>query len=189
MVGRSKVWQLAQFADGGKKEVQCNLCPARIKFVGNTTNIARHLEIKHPVEFAALDPFSSSNALQGRHEVLQRHQAEKQNQRKEEEAICRILARHREELSKSSTMDVNASGPASHPTARGCTITLAPATPWAWHTPVISSRIIVRNDIIACADTGLLYTHTSNDVLTEPTYVSKFASLGTPLPPPYPRVV
>ena len=55
MVGRSKVWKLSKLVDGvDKLEVSCNLCPARIKYVGNTTNIARHLEFKHPVEYAKL---------------------------------------------------------------------------------------------------------------------------------------
>ena len=54
MVGRSKVWRLSHFANRDRTEVQCDLCPSRIKFVGNTTNIARHLELKHPTEYAAL---------------------------------------------------------------------------------------------------------------------------------------
>lgn len=126
MVGRSKVWRLAKFADGGRSEVECNLCPARIKYVGNTTNIARHLELKHPLEFAALDPTQAGAASAlARQEQLQ----QRQQHHREEAAICRILAQHREELrrqEKSHTIHL--------PTTT--TLTLTPAQLWAWHTPV-----------------------------------------------------
>ncbi|XP_069960577.1 protein bric-a-brac 2 isoform X6 [Cherax quadricarinatus] len=123
MVGRSKVWRLAKFAEGGRSEVECSLCPARIKYVGNTTNIARHLELKHPLEFAALDPTQAAAAL-ARHEQLQQQQ--QQQHQREEAAICRILAQHRQELRR---MKSDSGSPVT-------SLTLTPAQLWAWHTPV-----------------------------------------------------
>lgn len=131
MVGRSKVWRLAKFADGGRSEVECSLCPTRIKYVGNTTNIARHLELKHPLEFAALDPSHAAAAASAlaRHEQLQqRQQSQHQAHQREEAAICRILAQHRAELSRQAGQEEGAQAVA--------TVTLTPAQLWAWHTPV-----------------------------------------------------
>ncbi|XP_037772745.1 protein bric-a-brac 2-like isoform X4 [Penaeus monodon] len=131
MVGRSKVWRLAKFADGGRSEVQCSLCPSRIKYVGNTTNIARHLELKHPLEFASLDPSHAAAAASAlaRHEQLQqRQQTQHQAHQREEAAICRILAQHRAELSRQADQEGD--------TQAVTTVTLTPAQLWAWHTPV-----------------------------------------------------
>lgn len=125
MVGRSKVWRLAKFAEGGRTEVECSLCPARIKYVGNTTNIARHLELKHPLEFAALDPTQAAAALARHEQLQQRHHVQHQ---REEAAICRILAQHREELRRQEKAETNQSTINS--------LTLTPAQLWAWHTPV-----------------------------------------------------
>lgn len=135
MVGRSKVWRLASFVDEGRSEVECSLCPVRIKYVGNTTNIARHLELRHPVEFAALDPSQAGTGRGagpgGRHHL--RHP----QQNREEAAICRILAQHREELKKQA----GSGGEEQHhhqplvasPATSPC---LVPAPRWSWHTPV-----------------------------------------------------
>ena len=129
MVGRSKVWRLASFVDERRSEVECSLCPVRIKYVGNTTNIARHLELRHPVEFAALDP---SNAGAGRSSGLGRqHPHRPQQHNREEAAICRILAQHREELKKQSC---SVSGEQQQPAAASSC--LVSAQRWTWHTPV-----------------------------------------------------
>ncbi|XP_050724833.1 protein tramtrack, beta isoform-like isoform X3 [Eriocheir sinensis] len=135
MVGRSKVWRLASFVDEGRSEVECSLCPVRIKYVGNTTNIARHLELRHPVEFAALDP-SQAGAGRGAGPGG-RHHLRHPQQNREEAAICRILAQHREELKK----QVGGGAEEQHhhqpvvasPATSPC---LVPAPRWSWHTPV-----------------------------------------------------
>lgn len=154
MVGRSKVWRLAKFADGGRSEVECNLCPTRIKYVGNTTNIARHLELKHPLEFAALDPAqaaATATAL-ARHEQQMQEQAQQQQQQqgrqREEEAICRILAQHREELRRQEHQpgDVNdreQQQQQQHQTLTSLTsLTFLPGKLWTWHTPVDSGEYL-----------------------------------------------
>uniref|UniRef100_A0A0P4WN10 BED-type domain-containing protein n=1 Tax=Scylla olivacea TaxID=85551 RepID=A0A0P4WN10_SCYOL len=126
MPGRSKVWRLASFVDERRSEVECSLCPVRIKYVGNTTNIARHLELRHPVEFAALDP---TNAGAGRGSGLGRqHPHRPHQQNREEAAICRILAQHREELKKQRGSD--------EPQPATPSSCLLPAQRWTWHTPV-----------------------------------------------------
>nr|XP_045597608.1 broad-complex core protein isoforms 1/2/3/4/5-like isoform X6 [Procambarus clarkii] len=103
MVRRSKVWRLAKFADGGETEVKCSLCPAVIKYVGNTTNIARHLELKHPLEFAAiLDPAQAATSLAHHKQLQQQHHVQHQ---REKAAICQILAQHREELRRQEKAD------------------------------------------------------------------------------------
>ena len=63
--GRSKIWLLSHFADEARSSVQCGLCPVRIKYVGNTTNVARHLEIKHPQQFKAVCSLMPGNKAAG----------------------------------------------------------------------------------------------------------------------------
>lgn len=138
MVGRSKVWRLASFVDEGRSEVECSLCPVRIKYVGNTTNIARHLELRHPIEFAALDPTAGAGrgaGLGGRHPHRQHQQS------REEAAICRILAQHQEELKKQAE-----GGPEDQQQQKSPPMVVVPAASpclvatgaprWSWHTPV-----------------------------------------------------
>lgn len=134
MVGRSKVWRLASFVDGGRSEVGCSLCPVRIKYVGNTTNIARHLELRHPVEFAALDPSTPGGGRGG-----SRHHHRQHQQSREEAAICRILAQHQEELQKQTGGGgAEAQQQEQEPTVIVPEVTpcLMPAPKWSWHTPV-----------------------------------------------------
>ena len=60
MAGRSKIWLLSHFVDDSRTMVQCSLCPVKIKYVGNTTNVARHLEVKHPEQFSAVSQLMPS---------------------------------------------------------------------------------------------------------------------------------
>lgn len=133
MVGRSKVWRLARFTDDTRVEVECSLCPVKIKYVGNTTNIARHLELRHPIEFAALDPLAGPRGRSGGVTTRQQHQhyLRQPQQQREEAAICRILAQHQEELrrqesSSSTTITPNIKVPN----------VIMPTKVWTWHIPV-----------------------------------------------------
>ncbi|KAL7636645.1 UNVERIFIED_CONTAM: hypothetical protein RMT77_013422 [Armadillidium vulgare] len=151
MVGRSKVWRLSHFADPERLEVQCDLCPTKIKFVGNTTNIARHLELKHPVEFGALtnsDPFVNSSA------AIQATRLEQETIKREQEnnAIRRILQQHNLELRKLQEKQVK-SGLSSDPLSTALCFNDNNESEyteftkvWSWHTPISSGKMNKNSD-------------------------------------------
>ncbi|KAK4306608.1 hypothetical protein Pmani_014385 [Petrolisthes manimaculis] len=138
MVGRSKVWRLARFTDDTRVEVECSLCPVKIKYVGNTTNIARHLELRHPAEFAALDPMAGAGGGVGGGGITSRHhhyQTRQPHMQREEAAICRILAQHQEELKRQETRSPTKKGTTITPNIKIPNITM-PTKVWTWHIPV-----------------------------------------------------
>ena len=153
MVGRSKVWKLSHFANAEKTEVQCDICPTKIKFVGNTTNIARHLELKHPVEYAALlSSMQQGNTQTNANEESSASDKQTFNSKNmkqvvyfsrkpkvdENLAIRRILQIHNRELQKLKAQESHKQsepefiGP--HPTSEAKNLL------WSWHCPVTDGK-------------------------------------------------
>lgn len=129
MAGRSKIWLLSHFVDDTRTMVQCNLCPVKIKYVGNTTNVARHLEVKHPQQFLAVtklmqppaSPPSVGGGAAGRgggglHTAAlvlspAGRTVEEQLQRQREDiAVKRILHQYKQERLKAETTDRSLDG-------------------------------------------------------------------------------
>ncbi|KAF2349233.1 Zinc finger BED-type, partial [Trinorchestia longiramus] len=141
--GRSKIWLLSHFVDDTRTMVQCSLCPVQIKYVGNTTNVARHLEVKHPEQFNAVSQLvPSTRMLCISHS---RSSDEQLKQQREEKAIKRILYQHKIEKLKaemksdatSATQETGVKQELSvEATSQSDSATQwSSSASWSWHTP------------------------------------------------------
>lgn len=165
MAGRSKIWLLSHFVDDRRAWVQCNLCPVKIKYVGNTTNVARHLEVKHPQEYNTVSQLIPSTRLAHNtastvvtspksilssktHSTVRNITLQEQLKlQKEELAIRRILKQHKLERLKAESAGTQGEelkdlysdeDTEDYPTLRE---EACPTSLWAWHSPMPEGNV------------------------------------------------
>ncbi|XP_018006612.1 protein bric-a-brac 1 isoform X4 [Hyalella azteca] len=160
--GRSKIWLLSHFVDETRTMVQCSLCPVQIKYVGNTTNVARHLEVKHPEQYNAVSQLVPSNRMLC---ISHSRSSEEQiKQQKEENAIKRILYQHKiEKLKTEMKSDSNVAAILSHvkqelnsdtDTQNGLVVSASNDTSWqssaswSWHTPISKDGVVGQRSML-----------------------------------------